>query len=432
MVKLLLSLGLEIYFGIQLKKKILIKMIKRFKIIPKFQNKFYYKEFFKSCFCLFQKKDWKRNFEKDFSKKTGIENCFSTYTGRSALIAILKSFNFKKGDEILLPGFTFIGLPKIINSLGLVPVFVDVEKYSLNINPNKIEEMISKKTKALLLVHNLGNPNKMDKILRICKKNNLKLIEDCAHTIGSEYKGKLLGTFGDASFFSFHYSKILNTFWGGMACTNDIIQGKKIKNNINKFKEQSFKQLSSRIFVCLAQSIVSSPLIYSTIFNWSNYLFKKIKGQDIIEHLYQLKPQDLSFHMYKFTDFQSIIGIEQLKKLDHLNHKRTKYYKIFKNQLNNKIQLQEQNHDGKFIPLFLTIFVKNKEFTIKELKKYRIEVKDFHITSITETKEFNNYRNNCVDAKQISSEILYFPTYHLQTEKDIRHIVKILNKVVNG
>ncbi|MCM2325517.1 MAG: aminotransferase class I/II-fold pyridoxal phosphate-dependent enzyme [Candidatus Woesearchaeota archaeon] len=396
----------------------------RLKIIPKIQLKFYPSQLARSCFS----KQGIVDFEAAFSRKTGIKYCAAAYTGRAALIAILSSLGLKKGDEIILPAFTFVGLAHIIADMGFKPVFADVSSETLNIDPEKIEELITQKTKVLLIVHNMGNPCEMDEIVRICRRNKLILIEDCAHSLGSRYKGKLVGTFGHASIFSFHYSKIINTFWGGMACTNSKKLASKIAKTVKSFKVQTKSQLLSRLEISFLQAIVTSPIVYSTIFYPVNMLFEKIRGEDIIETLFKLKPQDMETHKYQFTDFQARIGILELKKVEDYNRTRIDYLKEFREILGKKVRLQKNLKDAKFIPLQLVIFSKDKLRLIAYLKKNKVEAKDFYITYIPSIERFSRCRNNSLVAKRIADEIIYFPTFQYQSEKDIRYIAaKILS-----
>ncbi len=392
-------------------------------IIPKIQSKFNTIQVLKAVFSRQKIPD----FESFFSKKAGLKYCSAAFSGRAAFIATLKAMKLKKGDEIIMPGFTFFGIAYIIKELGLTPVFADVDNKNLNINPDKIEELVSKKTKVLLIVHNLGNPNDMDKIMHICRKHKLKLVEDCAHTLGSEFKGRRLGTFGDAAIFSFHYSKIINTFWGGIAATNDAALSKEIKKEIDKFQEQKSSQVFSRVITGLVQSFITCPFVYTYFFSPFNVMYKKIRREDVVETLFKLKPMAISTHMFKFTDFQARIGIYELKKADEYNLKREKYHEIFRKDLDKKIQSQEDIADSKFIPLQLVILSKNKENVIDLLKKDRIEAKEFYITNIPKMHGFTAYRNNCHSIDKIESEIIFFPTFHYLKEKDIKYIADRIN-----
>ena len=129
--------------------------------------------------------------------------------------------NFKKGDEVITSALTFSSTINSIIISGATPVLADVNLETQNIDPKEIEKKITKRTKALLIVHFAGRPCDMTQILRIVKKYKLKLIEDCAHSIESKYKGKHVGTFGDFGCFSFYATKNLSIGEGGMLITNN-------------------------------------------------------------------------------------------------------------------------------------------------------------------------------------------------------------------
>ena len=402
----------------------------RLKVIPKIQSRVYAGELLKAAFGSLRPGTIGR-FEKEFSELIGMKHSIAAFSGRSALLATLSALNFAKGDEIIMPGYTFQGIPQMIIASGLKPVFADVDDRTLNINPNKIDKLISGKTRAILIVHNLGNPCEMDAILKICKKHKLKLIEDCAHSLGSEYKGRRIGTFGDVSIFSFHYSKVINTYWGGMACTNDSGLAGKIRENIKSYRKQSVLQVVSRLAVSVAQSIATSQYIYSFIFYPLNRKMAKSTGKDIIEHLYQLKPQDPDAHRFRFTGFQAHIGLSQLKKLKEFNRMRKHNSDIFRVELDKKIPIQETGSGNVFIPLQLVCFVKEKKKMLAMLENRRIEARDFYIPALAELPEFKGCRNNCTISRRINKEIIFFATFQYLSDDEIKYLARSLNHIYN-
>tara|TARA_A100001011_G_scaffold36850_1_gene35015 strand:- start:848 stop:2119 length:1272 start_codon:yes stop_codon:yes gene_type:complete len=167
-------------------------------------------------------------FEKKYCKKYSYKHGVSNNSGSSAnllMLSVLTSKltenNLKKGDEIILPALTWSTTVWPVIQMGLIPVYVDCDLNTFNIDTNKIEEAISKKTKAIFSVPIYGNPCEMDDILSICKKHNLMLIEDCCESMGAKYKNKYVGSFGRVASFSFYYSHHITTLEGGICVTND-------------------------------------------------------------------------------------------------------------------------------------------------------------------------------------------------------------------
>lgn len=162
------------------------------------------------------------DFEKKFAEYIGVKHAISVNSGTDALVIALKALGIKEGDEVITTPFTFFATAETIAMVGAVPVFVDVEEDSYNIDPEKIEEKITEKTKAILPVHIFGQPADMDRILKIAEKHNLAVIEDACQAVGAAILDKKAGAMGNAGCFSFFPTKNLGAFGdGGMITTND-------------------------------------------------------------------------------------------------------------------------------------------------------------------------------------------------------------------
>ncbi len=161
-------------------------------------------------------------FEKGMARLAGRRYAVAVNSGTSALHLALSALGIGKGDEVIVPSFSFIASSNCILYVGATPVFVDIEKDTFNIDPKKIERAIRPgRTKAILAVDVFGEPAAWDEILRIAKKHRLKVIEDSAEAMGSMYKGKRCGSFGDVAIFSFYPNKQMTTGEGGMVLTDD-------------------------------------------------------------------------------------------------------------------------------------------------------------------------------------------------------------------
>tara|TARA_A100000164_G_scaffold136699_1_gene121369 strand:- start:208 stop:1488 length:1281 start_codon:yes stop_codon:yes gene_type:complete len=249
-----------------------------------------------------------KKFEKIFSQKMKMPFSLMVNSGSSAnllafqcLINPYRKKRLKKGDHVLVPSICWpTSFWPIIQS-GLKPVFVDVDKYSFNIDLKDLEKKITKKTKALMLIHVLGNSTNMEKLNKILKKNKIILVEDTCESIGAKYKNKFLGTFGDFSTFSFYFSHQISSVEGGMICCKtkedeDIIKALRShgwsKDLSNQRKlEKKFKDINKSFF--------------------------------FVNSGYNLRP----------TDIQAAIGLSQFKSLNNF----IKVRKINKNKIINKI-----------------------------------------------------------------------------------------------
>jgi len=161
-------------------------------------------------------------FEAEFGAYIGTRHCLGVANGLDALTMSLKAFNFERGDEVIVPSNTYIATILSIVQSGLQPVLVEPDIRTYNIDPAKIEEAITPRTRAVMVVHLYGKPCAMDPICAIVRKHGLKLIEDCAQSHGAAYKGTKTGTFGDINAFSFYPTKNLGALGdAGAVTTND-------------------------------------------------------------------------------------------------------------------------------------------------------------------------------------------------------------------
>ncbi len=165
----------------------------------------------------FKRKVWQ--LEQDYAKYTGSKYAVAMNSGTSALMAILWSLGIGPGDEVIVPGYTFIASISAIVFARAVPILGEVDA-TLNLDPKDVENKITPRTKAVMLVHMLGNPGRIDEILAVCKKHKIILIEDCCQAAGASYKGKAVGTFGQMGAFSFNVFKTITGGDGGMVITD--------------------------------------------------------------------------------------------------------------------------------------------------------------------------------------------------------------------
>jgi len=263
--------------------------------------------------------------ENNFKKLTKTKYAFGVGSGTDAMFLSLRALDLKKGDEVITTSFTFYSTVGAIVTAGGTPVFIDIGN-DLNINPDLIEKKITKKTKALLIVHWAGKVCDMEKILKISKKYKIPIIEDACHAIGASFKNKSAGSFGLSGCFSFHPLKNINVWGdGGVLCTNNKAFAKKIyllRNHglvsRNRCKIFGYNSRLDTIQAIVANYIFKNRLKIITkkrILN-SNYLDEKLKNnKDISLPVRSDKNSKEVFHLYH------IFCKKQKKLVAYLNKK---------------------------------------------------------------------------------------------------------------
>ena len=278
-----------------------------------------------------------KKFEKNFSHFIDNKYSVAVSSGTAALEIAVKALGIKKNDEILIPNFTIISNALAVIRQKAKPILIDCNLQDWNIKIEDIEKSISKKTKAIIVTHIYSFPNKMDKILKICKKHNLFLIEDASEVLGINYKNKMCGSFGDISTFSFYANKQLTTGEGGML-------------SMNNFK------------------------IYEKCRSLRNLCFGKINKFD---------HNDIGWN-YRMTNIQAALGLSQLKNIKHIVKKKMEignyYYKNLSQNSNLQI-LPPSNKFSKNIYWVVGIVIRKNKMTAamlsKKLAEYGIKTRSF-------------------------------------------------------
>lgn len=207
----------------------MIKLIKPYVSYEEVEDEF--REVFESGW--FTKGKYVELFKTSIKEYTGAKYAFLTTSATTALSICLKILEIKAGDEVIVSDFSFPATANVVEDLGAIPVFADVDLNTYNMLPEELEKKITVKTKAVIFVDALGNPSGIHRIKEICQKNNLPLIEDAACSIGSGENGKKCGNIADLTCFSFHPRKLLTTGEGGAITTNNEKYAKKLEIKLN-------------------------------------------------------------------------------------------------------------------------------------------------------------------------------------------------------
>ena len=277
-------------------------------------------------------------FEKAFAKFTGAKYAIGVSNATAALQLVLRSFGLKKDDEVLVPDQTFVATANAVLLAGATPVLVDIED-DMNISVESIKRSITSKTKAIIPVHLAGKACKIDEIKKIAREQNLFLVEDCAHAIGTIYKHTHVGNFGHAGCFSFYPTKNMTTIEGGMVITNS----KKIDQYIRQSRNHGItKNLSQRF------SKNVKPWDYDVIESGFNYRLDEIRsalGLSQLRRIEQINLHRKEISQYYNDNLSYVRGIELPNMANDKSHsyhlyiiKVTKEYKMSRDKLFNKFR----------------------------------------------------------------------------------------------
>ena len=325
-------------------------------------------------------------FEKRMADLLNVPHAIAVSNGTVALDIALKTIGIKTGDEVIIPAMTYFATASAVNYQNAIPVFVDIERESFNLDPTKIEEGISNKTKAIIFIDYGGNPSNYDEIAKIGKKHGIPVVQDAAQSLGSIYRGNPMGAQTEISTMSFHMAKVMTCIEGGMIFTHN----EKYKNEI----------LSRR--------------------NHGEPINGKYK-------------HELLGTNARLTDLHAGIGLAQLIKLPYMLNERKRVARkynelIYKSGIDVKTVSTKNNGDSNAY-FFYPILVKNRDYLAKILRdKHNIDTRiaypmPVYKQQLYKSRKATFRKMKCPVAEQVTSEIINLPIFPGMTNKMIETVV---------
>lgn len=329
-----------------------------------------------------------KQLEKELKDYLEVDYVSLMVNGHMALELAIQAFDFPKGSEIITTPFTFISTTHAIVRNGLQPVFCDVKVSDGTIDEAKIEELISDKTVAILPVHVYGNICNIEQIQIIADKYNLKVIYDAAHAFGEKYKGKGIGSYGDASVFSFHATKVFNTIEGGAVTFSD-------------------------------------SSLYEKLYNLKNF---GIRGEELVVEVGANA---------KMNEFSAIMGLCNLKHIDQAIQTRKQKWLFYREKLEGikGISFFRENDDVvrnyAYFPIMITDdYPIGRDQLYNVLRKKNIFVRKYFYPLTSEQKCYKRvyYKYECDNAKCLAEKVLVIPFYETIRFSQMNKIIQILKQ----
>ena len=350
-----------------------------------------------------------REFERRFAGYIGVKYAVATMNGTTALHAAVAALGIGPGDEVITTAFSFVASATAILHHNAVPVFADIDLETLNIDPRSVEERITDRTRAILVVHLAGHPAEMDEIMRIAREHGLYVIEDCAQAIGSEYKGVKVGGIGDVAAFSFYQTKNITTGEGGMVTTNS-------------------REVYERARLAIHHGEVARYL--HEVLGWN----------------------------YRMTEMQAALGIGQLMRVEELNRRRAEIAKIYTEEFEDVDALivprpkPYVKHTWHIYQLLLRLekLKVDRDFFVKALRAENVLALVAYPRAIYENPLFQNlagygrgcpwtcpfygrkveYRKGlCPNAEYAARRVVTLPTFPWLGDDEVMDIVKAVKKL---
>lgn len=371
-------------------------------------------------------------FEREFAQYVGARHAIAMSSGRLGVHLLLEALPHEPGDEVIVPAFNLSAVIERFCQFGLIPKFADVSTSDLCLDPDSVEAAITPRTRLLLATHMFGHPADMTRLCDFAARNNLVIIEDCAHALGTRFQNRHVGTFGAASIFSFSVLKLVTTFGGGMITTNDDALALNIRGRLERLGS-----MCSRI--AAARRILTGSVMdfgtRKTVFSfgaWPALRFLRMLRPDIQKRMMtELPHQDRNFKPPRHPSLhptQAVLGQSQLHKASSLIQSRREVGQWLDTELANIPQLKVLSTQqlGEWNGLYYGILCERAHELAEHLFKRGIDAETSEYRDCSALPMYAPSQNACRNSKSIESRIIRIPNCPSMKKKDARRIANAI------
>ncbi len=327
-----------------------------------------------------------REFEKEFARYIGVKHALAVVNGTIALYTALKALGVGPGDEVVVPDFTFFATASMVVAAGAKPVFADIELTTYGMDPSSLEKVITKRTKAVIVVHLYGHPARFDELASIAKEAGAYVIEDCAQAHGAEYLSRKVGSLGDASAFSFYATKNMTMGEGGAVLTDSDEIAEKVDLLRNHGQVGRYNHVT---------------------IGWN----------------------------FRITNIQAAIGLAQLRKLDKMNERRREIARIYDEELSliDGLRTPSEAPWGKHVYHLYTVWVEreaDRDKLAEYLKDKGIQAAIHYPKPLHQQPALAKYSRPgcCPVADSASKHVLSLPMHPLLTDEEVETVIKAVKE----
>ncbi len=363
-----------------------------------------------------------KTFERQFNLMSG-EWALATPSARGGLFFVLKALRSEEKKEVVLSAYNFPAIPAVIRAAGMIPVFVDIDAKTLNLESGPIADKISDRTAAVLVTHMYGLQCDMKSILSLTEPLHIPVIEDCAHVLQATFSRGEVGTLGIASIYSFGLSKPLPCGGGGMVIVRDRSLAAKLRCSLGALKKSPLKQQLSTVAKAAALSIVTAPIVYPYITrpllsiaralgtNLADKVFEEAGVLDVKEPCFNLSP------------VQAALGISYLPLLEVITQRRIRNAEMLSSILGKKI--------APHVPETSTHTYMQYAVRVNQRERFRRSLMKHGILTRT------SYILNCADDKRLvpgaevaEEEVVYLPLYARMTPVEVQFLAQVVLETI--
>jgi dTDP-4-amino-4,6-dideoxygalactose transaminase len=374
-------------------------------------------------------------FEATFAQRLGGGRAVTTSYGRMAAFHIFKALALPAGSEVVFPALTFWVVPEMARIAGLKVVFADCNPETFNLDPAALERAITPKTRAVVPTHIYGLPCDMDEITAIARKHDLKLVEDCAHSLGASYKGQPVGTFGDAALFSFQVLKPLNTCGGGIAYTRDAMLAERIAASVAAQPAPSAERVLKRIRLGKLERALMRPSTFSLTIFPVLYAASFLSARPDVYLWEKVRPLSPFPEGYaeRYSNVQAELGLAALQKIDEWTEKTRDNARFMSAALCGVpgVVPPPAPKDRVHVYYQYAAYVRDRDAAVTRCLRSGLDVEYHHMDVCPELAIFSESRIDAPGARR-TTEALQVPIHVGLSQRDLERVADRLKRAVSA
>ncbi len=372
-------------------------------------------------------------FEEAFARRAGGGHAVSVSYGRTAFSYILRALDLPGGSEIILPALTFWVVPELARVAGLKVVFADVDPETFTLDPASLERAITPATRAVVPTHLYGLPCDMDAIMQFAARHRLRVIEDCAHALGATYRGRSVGTIGDAGFFSFQTLKPLNCYGGGLALVADRELASRVRALAEREPWPARKRVEHRLLVGRAQRIFIKPWVFTISafpILWVSSLIGANPDVYLWEEIRSLDPLPDSY-TERFPNVQAAIGLASLDRLDEWTERTRRHAHVMDQALGDLpgITIPKVPPDRTHVYYQYCVYGPHRDELVVRCVRRGIDIETLHVDVCSDMDLFGDARIDVPGARR-AAQAMQIPVYAALTDAEAARVARVVRGVL--
>ncbi len=372
-------------------------------------------------------------FERAFAARCGGGTAVATSYGRMAFYHLLKALDLPPGSEVVMPALTFWVMPELVRVAGLRPVFADIDPDTFTLDPEAFARAVGPNTRAVVPTHLYGLPCDMDAIMEIASRHRLAVIEDCAHVVGTKYKGRPVGTFGDGAIFSLHTLKPLNAYGGGVAFTRNEELAARVRKQVTALSWPGEQRIANRFKIGRAQVFFTRPGVFTTTafpILWVTSWFGANPDVYLWETIRDLDPLPANY-TERMGNVQAAIGLAALGQLEAWTAATKRHAERLTEALKGTPGIQTPRiPPGREHTYYqYCAYTPARDDVVRRCIRRGIDIETLHVDVCSRLPLFEGSRTETPGADR-AAEAIQIPVYASLTDSQMDRVARTVRRVV--